>query len=106
MTEVYEKLRTDRDLTVACRRFHVRRLDLFGSAATGNGFDLDRSDVDVLVAFEDMPPGEHAKAWFGLHAALEALAGRKVDLLTESSIRNPYFKRRVEQERRPLFRAA
>ncbi len=93
-------------LPETCRRFRVRQLDLFGSAATGDGFDPERSDVDVLVTFEDMPPREHAKAWFGLHEALETLAGRKVDLLTESSIRNPYFKRRVERERRPLFRAA
>jgi hypothetical protein len=43
-----------------CRRFHVRRLDLFGSAATGHNFDPVRSDLDFLVSFEPLPPGEYA----------------------------------------------
>jgi uncharacterized protein len=33
-----------------CRRFHVRRLDVFGSAARGTDFDPSRSDVDLLVS--------------------------------------------------------
>jgi uncharacterized protein len=105
MTEVYEKLRTDQDLTAACRRFHVRRLDLFGSAATGNGFDPDRSDVDVLVAFDPSVQGRRADAWFGLREVLERVSGRSVDLLTQESLRNPYLRRRVEAELRPLFQA-
>jgi predicted nucleotidyltransferase len=39
------------ELRVLCRRFHVRRLDLFGSAARGD-FDPERSDVDLLVEFD------------------------------------------------------
>src|SRR5437868_4983824 len=34
-----------------CRRFHVRRLELFGSAARED-FDPARSDLDFLVAFD------------------------------------------------------
>lgn len=34
-----------------CERFHVNRLYLFGSAATGT-FDIDTSDLDMLVDFE------------------------------------------------------
>ena len=34
-----------------CRRFHVRRLDVFGSAARGTDFDPSRSDVDLLVSY-------------------------------------------------------
>ncbi len=91
------------DLPDVCRRFAVRRLDLFGSAATGNGFDPLRSDLDLLVTFEPMEPGDYARAWFGLREALEALAGRPIDLVTESAIKNPYFRERVEAERRPLY---
>jgi uncharacterized protein len=92
-------------LPALCRRFGVRRLDLFGSAATGR-FDPNRSDLDFLVSFnETMPPGAYADAWFGLPAALEALFGRPVDLLTEAALENPYLRRRVEAERRRLFPA-
>jgi predicted nucleotidyltransferase len=90
-------------LAVICRRFHVRRLDLFGSAATGSGFEPAHSDLDFLVSFEPMSPGAYADAYFGLLAALEDLSGRSVDLVTEAALENPYLRRRVETERRPLF---
>ena len=35
-----------------CRRFHIRRLEVFGSAARGTDFDAQRSDADFLIAFE------------------------------------------------------
>lgn len=93
-------------LSAICRRFHVRRLDLFGSAATGAGFEPARSDLDFLVSFEPMSPGTYADAYFGLLAALEDLSGRSVDLVTEVALENPYLRQRVEEERRPLFVAA
>ncbi len=93
-------------LPVLCRRFRVRRLDLFGSAAAGP-FDPGRSDLDFLVAFDDgLLPGAYAEAYFGLRAALEELFGRPVDFLTEPALENPHLRRRVEAERRPLFPAA
>ena len=97
--------RTLEALPALCRRFRVRRLDLFGSAATGR-FDPGRSDLDILVAFDDLPPGAYADAYFGLRAALEDLLGRPVDLLTEPSLENPHLRLTVEAERRPLFPAA
>lgn len=92
-------------LPALCRRFGVRRLDLFGSAATGR-FDPARSDLDFLVLFEHLPPGAYADAFFGLREGLEALFGRPVDLVTGAALGNPHFRRRVEAERRALFPAA
>ena len=93
-------------LPALCERFGVRRLDLFGSAATGL-FDPARSDLDLLVSFDDdLPPTAYAEAYFGLRAALEDLFGRPVDLLTEPALENPHLRRRVEAERRSLFPAA
>jgi predicted nucleotidyltransferase len=88
-----------------CRRYRVRRLELFGSAATGRGFDPDRSDADFVVTFEDMNNAEHTDSFFGLSEALETLAGRSIDLLTDVSIVNPYLRRRIDAERRLLFQA-
>ena len=91
------------ELRELCRRFHVRRLDLFGSAA-GDDFDPERSDLDFLVEFE--PEGRDAfKTYFGLKELLEALFGRSVDLVERSAIRNPYFKESVERSREPIFEA-
>jgi predicted nucleotidyltransferase len=90
------------ELVELCRRFHVRRLDLFGSA-TGDDFDSERSDLDFLVEFE--PGALSFSLYFYLKEALEALFGRKVDLVEPRAIRNPYFKESVERSREPVFEA-
>ena len=88
-----------------CRRFHVRRLEIFGSAARGDDFDPVRSDFDFLVEFE---PGYRDTAfddYFGLKEGLEALLDRPVDLVVEKAIRNPYFQAGIERAREPLYAA-
>jgi len=87
-----------------CRRFHVARMEVFGSAANGQ-FDEARSDVDFLVEFTPRDPGSLADAYFGLLAELSRLLNRKVDLVTPKAIRNPYFLRAVNQTRRMLYAA-
>src|SRR5262249_6759382 len=74
--------------------------DLFGSAATGR-FDPTRSDLDFLVEFEP-----EARSYFEMRRGLEELFGREVDLVTEANLDNPYLRRRIEMERRPLFPVA
>lgn len=92
------------DLAKLCRQFHVRRLDLFGSAL-GSGFDPERSDLDLLVEFEPLPAADYAAAFFGFQEALEHLFGRHVDLVVASAIRNPYFRQSVEQSKTLLYAA-
>ena len=87
-----------------CRRYCVRRLELFGSAA-GTGFDPARSDLDFLVQFEPLADGEHADAYFGLLEALESLFSRHVDLVMTRAIRNPYFIEAIESTRTLLYAA-
>ncbi len=89
-------------LPALCRRFCVRRLDLFGSAADGR-FDPARSDLDFLVVFEALPNSAYADAYFGLREGLAELFGREVDLITEPALENPYLRRQVEAQRRRLF---
>ena len=86
-----------------CRARLVRRLELFGSAA-GDGFDQQRSDMDLLVEFQ---PGTDLGPWmalyFELKEDLEKLFGRKVDLVMPSAMQNPWFIREVNKTRRPLY---
>ena len=88
-----------------CRRFRVRRLDLFGSAADGR-FDPARSDIDLLVSFEDRAGQDYAKRYFGLWEELTELYGRPVDLVIEESVENPYLRRQIERQRKRLYEAA
>ena len=90
------------ELHALCRRFHVRRLDLFGSAARGD-FDPELSDIDFIVEFERDTPLHPFDAYFGLKEELEALFGRKVDLVELNAVRNPYLKASIEQSRENVY---
>ena len=92
------------EIEALCRRHKVRRLDLFGSAATGH-FNPASSDLDFLVEFEDLTPAAYARAYFGLREGLVALFGRSVDLVTEPALQDPYLRRRVYAERANLYAA-
>lgn len=86
-----------------CRQYRVERLDIFGSAANGP-FEPGRSDLDFLVHFgQRNPTGEYAARYLDFADALEKLFSRRVDLLTEQSIRNPYLRREVEATRQIVY---
>jgi predicted nucleotidyltransferase len=91
-------------IAALCRRFHVRRLDLFGSAATGS-FDPASSDLDFLVEFEDLQPVEYADAYFGLLSGLEALLRVPIDLVMSSAVTNPHLLRSIAATRAGLYAA-
>jgi hypothetical protein len=90
-------------LAELCRAYHVRRLDVFGSAAAGDRFDDRASDLDFLVEFRRTGEMNPADQYFGLLEALEELFGRDVDLVTARSLRNPYFIRSVNATREAVY---
>jgi len=76
-----------------CRRHHIRRLAVFGSALRDD-FTPD-SDVDMLVEFEQgHTPGF---AFFDMQDQLSGLVGRKVDLHTPKFL-SRYFRDKVIKE--------
>jgi predicted nucleotidyltransferase len=85
-----------------CQTYGVRRLDLFGSAATG-AFDAATSDFDFVATFANTRSPGYADRYLGFAEALETLFGRSVDVITERSIRNPYFRQAVEASRQPIY---
>jgi uncharacterized protein len=99
-----EILQRKGELEQICRRYHVRRLELFGSAVSGRHRQKD-SDLDFLVDFEPLPFGRYADAFFGLQEELEALFDSRVDLVVTSAIRNPYFKEAIESNKALLYAA-
>jgi hypothetical protein len=84
-----------------CRRHHIRRLSLFGSALRGD-FRPD-SDVDVLVEFEH--GHEPGLAFFDMEVELSGIIGRKVDLNTPQFL-SKYFRDDVMAEAEELYVAA
>lgn len=85
-----------------CRRAGARRLDAFGSAVRQD-FDPATSDLDFLVEFDDVSPVAYAEAYFSLKEGLEALFSRSVDLVTSSSLTNPFFRARIAAERKTVY---
>lgn len=82
------------EIAALCRRFGVRRLDVFGSGARGTDFAPERSDLDFLVEFgaQDQDLARFAD----FKEALEALLARRIDLVDRKAIvdsRN-YIRRR------------
>jgi predicted nucleotidyltransferase len=93
------------ELRELCRRFGVRRLELFGSAARGD-FDPARSDLDFLVEFavEENDFGR----FVDLKEALEALLARRIDLVDRKAIansRNHIRKRHILAGAEPIYAA-
>lgn len=94
-----------KELEELCRRYGVARLEVFGSASTGD-FDPARSDVDFLVEFlPDHDLGPWLAEYFALRGQLEKLLGRPVDLVMPGAMRNPYFIREVNRSRHLLYAA-
>src|SRR6266852_6062823 len=91
-------------LAALCRKYRVRRLDVFGSAARDD-FDDQSSDVDLLVEFEDIPFADRGDAYLGLLTETEALLGHPIDLVEVDAVRNPYLRRGIEASRQPLYAA-
>lgn len=93
------------ELEALCLRYRVLRLALFGSG-TGEAFDPSRSDLDFAVEFAPQSPAEHSESYFGLLEALETLFQRSVDLVEYRPIKNPYFRRALEESQVILYDAA
>ena len=88
-----------------CRRYRVRRLDVFGSGARGTDFDPGRSDVDFLVEFDPAGSRPTLKTFFALRDELATVLGRPIDLVMAGSVNNPYIKAEVERTREPVYAA-
>jgi uncharacterized protein len=68
----------------------VKSAYLFGSAAKGT---LQKnSDIDFLYSFpDDMDFEEYANNYFDLADSLETLLDKKVELVAEKTLKNPYL---------------
>jgi predicted nucleotidyltransferase len=87
-----------------CRKHGVRRLELFGSAASGE-FDPARSDVDFMVEFEPHERKGFDDVYFVLMEELEALLGRHVDLVEVGCVRNPYVLASINKTKVQVYAA-
>jgi len=86
-----------------CKKFDVNTMYVFGSVCTG--YFNEQSDIDILVSFKELDIEKYTDNYFDLHYKLEELFQRKIDLLTENSLSNPYFIESINESKVLLYAA-
>lgn len=84
-----------------CKKHKVHKLFVFGSILT-NRFN-EKSDVDLVVDFNKSEVTDYFDNYFDFKYSLEDLLGRKIDLLEEQTIKNPYLKKSVDATKILIF---
>ena len=86
-----------------CEQYDIKTMYVFGSVCTEN-FNKN-SDVDILISFKEISIEKYTDNYFKIHEQLEQLFKRKVDLITENSLSNPFFIKKVEETKQLLYAA-
>jgi predicted nucleotidyltransferase len=89
------------DIIKLCETHKVKSLYAFGSVLTDN-FNKD-SDIDLIVDFTNIKVEDYADNYFDFKFSLQDILKRPVDLLEEKAIKNPYFRKSVNQQRQLVY---
>jgi len=88
-------------LSKLCTQYKVLKLYVFGSALNEK-FRLD-SDIDFLVTFKSVELTDFADNYFDFKFSLEDLFNRKIDLLEEKAIKNPFLKQSIGKSKELIY---
>jgi predicted nucleotidyltransferase len=89
------------DIEKVCRRLPVKRLGLFGSALRGDF--SEKSDIDVLVIFDNDENIDLFDKYFDLKENLEEIFHRNVDLIVDRNFKNPILKESIDSTRTIVY---
>ncbi len=93
-----------KEISSICKRYRVRKLDVFGSAARKVNFKINSSDADFLIEFEpDVQVG--LDQLMGIKTELEKLLGRHVDLIEPEAVLNPFVKASIQRHQESVYAA-
>ena len=85
-----------------CRKYRVKTLCVFGSILTPR-FN-ENSDVDFSATFypeeDPLVAGENR---IQVYICLEDLMGRRIDLVDEDNLKNPYFIEELEETKQLIY---
>jgi predicted nucleotidyltransferase len=93
------------DFVALCKNHHVKQIYAFGSSVSEK-FDTEKSDIDLLVEIDEPDPIEKGEKILSLWDKLEAFFKRKVDLLANPNIRNPYLRQSIENSKVLIYDAS
>ncbi len=84
-----------------CNKHMVSKLFVFGSILTDHFGKT--SDIDFLVDFEGVEIYDYADNYFDFKKSLENLFQRKVDLLENKAINNPFLRENIDSSKRLIY---
>jgi len=84
-----------------CFQNKVKTLYVFGSVLT-NHFTV-KSDIDLVVDIDSIDPFDYADSYFNLKFALQDLFKRKIDLLENKAIKNPYIRENIDKSKSLIY---
>lgn len=85
-----------------CKKYKVKTLYVFGSILTSR-FN-DKSDVDFSATFNHDPdPLIAGENFINFYMALEDLMGRRIDLVDEDYLKNPYFIEELNETKQLIY---
>ncbi len=91
-----------KEVTKIFKAHKIEKAFLFGSINTKE-FHA-KSDIDFLILFKkNIPPLEKGELWWNLHDKLRNLFNREIDLVTESSLKNPYFIKEINNTKELIY---
>ncbi len=88
-------------ITRLCKDHKVKTLYAFGSVLSDR-FTAE-SDIDLIVDFEHVTLEDYADNYFDLKFSLQDTLNRKIDLLEQQAIKNPYFLEHVNQQKQLVY---
>ena len=89
------------DINQLCSIHKVKQLYAFGSVLTDK-FNKD-SDIDLIVNFEPIDIAQYADNYYDLKFSLEGVLQKRVDLLEDKAIKNPYFRQVIDKQRHLIY---
>lgn len=92
------------EIIALCKKHNVKSISLFGSAAKDSM--NENSDIDFLVQFsEDIEVLDYADNYFSFLEKLEKLMGKKIDLVSKNSLKNPILIEEIDRSKVDLYAA-
>lgn len=88
-------------IAALCRKYKVAKLWVFGSILTPRFNDDSDVDFSVVFHYDEIP--DLFLTFFDFIDDLQLLLGRKVDLIDETAIKNPYFQTELDSTKRLIY---
>ena len=90
-----------KDITELCKTHKVKSLFAFGSVL--NEKFNNESDIDLIVDFQQLDVLDYGDNYYDLKFSLERILKRNIDLLEQKAIKNPYFIKTINQNKKLIY---